>query len=405
MAHFRKRFILDKLEKTTAFSPITGVVGHRQVGKTTLLQHYSNHYYTLDDEDILNAAHESAKKFISSHRQHHTVIDECQLVPSLFPALKEAVRKSQKPGQYIISGSVRFTSRKAIRESLTGRIVNIELLPFTISEIQHLPLPNICTSFIKMNQVAHWLSHHEYSINKSIKLASEINLYLERGGLPNVCFVRNESIRRTRILEQLQTILDRDIRLVYPTTLSYSQIFDFVVALAQSEGEIIRFSEMENRIRITEMTQKKILTALEAVFLIRLIPCEGGRKGFSCIFEDQAESLMLTNAELPLEVQLYGLIYRHIRAEWAYAFGSASPRFFQFKTKAGVHIPLCLSSENSNLALILIEGQMPNRIEKAKAQSFFKHFSQSKALYLSRQRKKPEIIDNRSIVLPLTAIL
>ena len=67
-------------------------------------------------------------------------IDECQLAPALFTALKLRVQAFKKTGQFVLSGSVRFTSRKAIRESLTGRIFNLELLPLTISEANRLPL-------------------------------------------------------------------------------------------------------------------------------------------------------------------------------------------------------------------------------------------------------------------------
>ena len=51
MAHIRKRQIVDDLIKTLAFSPIVGVLGHRQVGKTTLLESFSEDYFAFDDQD------------------------------------------------------------------------------------------------------------------------------------------------------------------------------------------------------------------------------------------------------------------------------------------------------------------------------------------------------------------
>ena len=67
-------------------------------------------------------------------------INEAQLCSPLFPALKQWVRTNKAKEQFILSGSVRFTSKADIRESLTGRIISLELLPFTIAESAQLAL-------------------------------------------------------------------------------------------------------------------------------------------------------------------------------------------------------------------------------------------------------------------------
>jgi predicted AAA+ superfamily ATPase len=96
MPHLRKRYLSEILPNSTKFSSIVGVLGHRQVGKTTLTETTAKRYITLD----LKENREFAQK---------------------------------KPGQFILTGSVRFSSKKAIRESLTGRIIYHELIPFTVS--------------------------------------------------------------------------------------------------------------------------------------------------------------------------------------------------------------------------------------------------------------------------------
>ena len=39
MAHIRNRFVYNNLVKTLKYSPLVGVLGHRQVGKTTLVRY------------------------------------------------------------------------------------------------------------------------------------------------------------------------------------------------------------------------------------------------------------------------------------------------------------------------------------------------------------------------------
>jgi len=147
MPHERKRHVNDLYAQLLAFSPITGVCGHRQVGKSTFLAASASEYRTLDDDEILEEAHSNPKNVLNSKKVHSLIIDECQLEPKLFPALKEHVRKVKRPGQFILSGSVRFTSRVAIRESLAWRMAFFEMLPFTVSEILEQPLSETIPQF------------------------------------------------------------------------------------------------------------------------------------------------------------------------------------------------------------------------------------------------------------------
>ena len=113
-------------------------MGHRQVGKTTLLESVAKQYYTLDRQLDFDIIQSDPETFLSQSRSR-CGLDEVQMMPSLFPALKEQVRKNKTPGQFLLSGSVRFTSRKAIQESLTGCIIYLELLPLSISELNIIP--------------------------------------------------------------------------------------------------------------------------------------------------------------------------------------------------------------------------------------------------------------------------
>jgi len=42
--HLRRRHIIDLVKNSLIFSPIVGLLGHRQVGKTTFLNIFTNHY-------------------------------------------------------------------------------------------------------------------------------------------------------------------------------------------------------------------------------------------------------------------------------------------------------------------------------------------------------------------------
>ena len=120
MAHTRVRFLTSLVKKGLSFQGIVGVFGHRQVGKTTLLEMLSQRYATLDRVIELTQATENPVGFLNgllgNQQKRPVAIDECQLCPPLFPELKEWVRTHKEPGIFLLSGSVRFSSRKAIRE-------------------------------------------------------------------------------------------------------------------------------------------------------------------------------------------------------------------------------------------------------------------------------------------------
>lgn len=397
MAHLRKRYLQDTLEEVMRFSPLIGILGHRQVGKTTTLENVSSHYFTLDDQATRKKVYEDAKGFLQENHILRTAIDESQFEPELFYALKERVRKDKRPGQYILSGSVRFTSRRAIRESLTGRIVNFELLPFSISEIRHKENPNTIKQLLGANRLEQLepILKRENTARK--ELDKEIDLYFEHGGLPGICFVRNKKMRETRIQEQLATLLDRHLRMIYPSVSSYGQILEFVSALSQFEGQKIVHTKLKEISGLVPATQKRILYALEGIFLIRLLPIRGNEKGYAVFFEDQAEAIFLDRTK-SLQTQLEGLLYRNLRVQLNYDL-SNHHQFFIYSTRGGARVPIAVEVNSSVLGFIPIEGEKPSRSEVASADSFLKSFMNSKIVYVGR-KVNPSILSSRTILLP-----
>jgi predicted AAA+ superfamily ATPase len=353
----------------------------------------------LDQKELLDLAQKKPGLFLQEHSQPLQAIDECQLSPMLFPALKEFVRTHKAPGQFLLSGSVRFTSRKAIRESLTGRIVNFELLPFSISEIAHKELPDTLAtvmSTVSMDRVAQSLmSQSKFFAG----LGKEYSYYFDHGGLPGVCFIRDENLRNLRIKEQLQTILDRDLRLVYPTNLPYTQILDFLKFIATHQGQTFSYAEASKTCGISDVTQKKILNALEAVFLIRRIPIEGTSSGQVFYLEDQAEAKYLADYKMSPKDEFEHLIYRNLRTQFYYKLGS-SFREFHFLTRGGSRIPYAIEQGPFILGILPIQDESPNRSESASAASFLKKYGNARILYL-HQGKTIQPIDERSISAPV----
>ncbi len=409
MPHERPRHVAEIFEKTINHSPLIGVLGHRQVGKTTFLSQVGKQYFTLDDPAVLSRARLSAPEFVAENAKGGAVvIDECQLAPELFPALKEWVRTHKRPGQFYMSGSVRFTSRSAIRESLTGRIVNIEMLPFGVAELARLPLPSVVLDLANTHNFRR-IEQFNLSARQNHERLKLIDQYLEAGGLPGVCFIREPKARMRHIEEQLYTILDRDIRTVYSFKLPYRQILEFVGELAKNEGAPVNFSLLKSKTGISPITQKKLLYALEAVFVIRAFRIQAERTQWTYLFEDQAEWRWLadqqrSNDDELLEKQWEGLIYRNLRLQFDYQQGSQS-RFFAYQTRSGVRLPLAIQTPNRILGIVPLMTDEISHRSLMGAQSFLKTFANSSVLFIAKEAKQARILNDRMAVIPANVAL
>lgn len=94
MVHIN-RHIRNKLLKALEVSPIVFLNGPHQAGKSTLVQsiakkEYPAEYVTFDSTTQMAAAANAPTSYIKE-REGALIIDEVQLVPEIFRALKEVV--------------------------------------------------------------------------------------------------------------------------------------------------------------------------------------------------------------------------------------------------------------------------------------------------------------------------
>ncbi len=401
MPHLRKRYILANLARLLGFSPLVGVLGHRQVGKTTLLEQVSSEYFSLDNSDERQLARKNPDRYLEKKRGGRVALDECQQVPDLFAALKERVRKSKKPGQFIMSGSVRFSSARQLRESLTGRIMTQELLPLTLPELEGAPLTNFFVA----------ATHRPLSSLEICPLPSSLfkrrNLMLKKyftdGGLPGLCFIRDRVLQRSRFEEQLRTMLDRDLRILTGTGMSYDQLRDFLAAIADAEFEPLNLSGLARRIKVSSPTLKSLLTAFEAMFLIRILPVEGGVKGPVFFFEDQLEFNGLQVKKNQEIAKFIHFVVHHVRAQFAYQL-EVIPRYFQFRTRGRAHVPFCIQVKDRYLGIYPIESPEPTRAQMASVASFFRTYEQSRVVFVHPGRERT-LINDRVLCVPALGVL
>jgi predicted AAA+ superfamily ATPase len=132
------RAIGGRVAEALTDTPVVVINGARQVGKTTLVRTLSyrgsTEFVTLDDPASREAARLDPRAFVD--RQADTfVIDEAQLEPALFRAIKIEVDRDRRPGRFLLTGSSRLLAAPDMAHALVGRVEALELWPFSQGEL------------------------------------------------------------------------------------------------------------------------------------------------------------------------------------------------------------------------------------------------------------------------------
>lgn len=253
-----ERSISGRLKELMKTFPIVVVVGARQVGKSTLLQHdYGKKFDTVvfDPVSDINGAREDVELFLDNHPSP-LILDEVQYVPGLIPAIKRRIDQNRNPGQYIITGSQQWGVLKTIAESLAGRAVFLDLGTFSLSEILH-----------QSSWLEAWLKNPAKIINNKPLKKKQGGLFFEqlwRGFFPDA-----QKIPLTQIPDFYQsytrTYIERDVRLMADIgdLQTFSRFFRLAAALTAQE---VNHSQLGRELGLVPQTSKRWLEILKAGF-------------------------------------------------------------------------------------------------------------------------------------------
>jgi predicted AAA+ superfamily ATPase len=239
---------------------------------------------------------------------------------------------------------VRFTSRKAIRESLTGRTSLLELLPMTLAETHSLPLG---TFVADASQLPTQALLEKLSKRKHFSHA-QVGHYLRHGGMPGVCFKR-DGIVRDRIREaHLETLLMRDIQLLVRTRTPYRKLRDLLASLALAQGQLISLSELGRRVQLSTPTVIQMIQAFEDLFLVR-------RHGKSLFLSDCGIGTFLGARRGDDTLgDMEHFLFQELYAQLNYSH-RAQFKFSPYLTRGGIRIPFIIELNGRNTIAIMVD--------------------------------------------------
>jgi uncharacterized protein len=206
---YRSRLLEDKLRAYHAAFPCVVVVGARQVGKTTLINHLFSgtaRSFTFDPVQDQFGARQDPDLFLRNHPPP-IILDEIQYAPELVPAIKRAIDRDRRPGQFLLTGSQQWSVMKSLAESLAGRAAILELSGFSINELYGQPAGGWLARWLagSANDVEHLFRGYGSARTRPAER-------IWRGSFPEVQGL-SEDVVPGWFLGYTSTYLQRDVRL------------------------------------------------------------------------------------------------------------------------------------------------------------------------------------------------
>lgn len=265
-----QRHVADSLLTALADTPVVLLHGPRQSGKSTLVRYlcqtrHKAAYYTLDDPAVLTAATRDPDGFL--HAINGPVaLDDVQLAPDLFRAVKLEVDRRRTPGRFLLTGSADIQFLPNLSESLTGRMDVLTLSPFSVGELIESREGLIDALFSRDPLPP--LAGRDAS-------RAQLLDYIVRGGYPEAVQRIDPRRRHAWFAAYLTTILQRDVRQMADIA-GLTELPRLFALLAAQSGGLLNMAELSRDIGIAQPTIKRYLALLQATHLYQPLPAWAG---------------------------------------------------------------------------------------------------------------------------------
>jgi len=203
-----RRSIITQIDFWIDREEIIFLAGARQTGKTTLLKYYrdeiakkelSVRYYNFENpSDVLLASDYDVflKKALSKHGKTYIFIDEVQLHPHPSNFLKYLFDEYRNQIKLMVTGSVNFELKSRMQDSLVGRKITFEIMPFNFSEFL----------------LAKEYETKIYPVDDVDQMDQLLEEYMIYGGLPSIVLARDSETKRRLLSEYVRTYIGKDAR-------------------------------------------------------------------------------------------------------------------------------------------------------------------------------------------------
>lgn len=231
--------LMERVDSRLRANPAVLLLGSRQCGKTTLARALAARrgasYFDLEAPADRSRLSQPATAL--SPLRGTVVIDEAQLLPSLFPVLRVLTDRRPLPARFLLLGSASPDLVRGISESLAGRVALVPMSGFALEEVGPRRLRRL------------WW----------------------RGGFPRSFLARSDEQSRLWREDFIQTFLERDLGR-FGVQVPAANLRRFWSMATHYHGQIWNASEIGRSLGEAHTTVKRHLDILCGAFVMRQLP-------------------------------------------------------------------------------------------------------------------------------------
>ena len=231
---------VKRLTQLLERNPVVGILGARQVGKTTLahtlMKTLRRPATVFDLERGQDLARLEDPELALQELRGLVVLDEIQRRPELFPTLRVLADRPRRPARFLVLGSASPDLLRQSSESLAGRIAYHQLSGLSLDEV----------GIDNLNRL--WL----------------------RGGFPRSYTARSHSASADWRHDFVRSFLERDMPQL-GVSIPARTLERFWAMLAHYHGNIWNASEFGRSFGVSHHVMRRYLDALEATFMVRVL--------------------------------------------------------------------------------------------------------------------------------------
>ena len=307
----REKFV--EIIKYLDISEVLVLHGSRQVGKTTLmkmvmeyLQNKENHqvfYFDLEKPEYLELCNKGVEAVVGyvkarqNNRQSenntkskiYIFIDEVQYLDDPASLIKLFYDHYKDDFKLLVSGSSSFAIKSKFKNSLVGRIIDLEIFGLSFYE------------FLDFKNLNYELSSDSELIKKELK-----NLYEEYviyGFYPQVVLTANTELKELYLRNIIEKYIYKDIKDL-ANIKDIKKFNNLLVFLASQVGQLVNTQELSNTLKLARQTIEEYLFILENTYIVKIVyPFHKNIRGEltkmpKIYFEDTGILNMLKNSKI-----------------------------------------------------------------------------------------------------------
>jgi len=390
------------------------LTGVRQSGKTTLLSTLAGEWQRFDMESSTDRQQLLADPdlFFRLHADK-VVIDEAQLAPPLFAALRVAIdRDRTRKGRFLLSGSSSPELVKQISESLAGRVAYLEMSPLSLAEAWQLPPSRLYSMLAEGTAIA----NIQAAITPRLSL-QQVHDYWFQGGYPEPWLSDSIEFRSLWYRHYMDAYLLRDIGALFPN-LNRDRYRQFIALLSQHSGNIINNADIARTLGVSEPTVRDWLSIAHNTFLWRHIPAWDRSaakqlvkhpKGFLRDSGLLHRLLRIQDADMlathPVVGQSWeGMVVETLLRGFENAGIGVNP--FHYRTRGGAEIDLILESQFGRSSLLPIEIKLTQQSDKRALRSLSEFVVAHDCPFglVINNDERPRWLDERILAIPAACL-